>query len=363
MKKKIDALLREKPGIKARELASSLKMDRSAVSAFLHADRDRYHQDSGYGWRVANDKLSISLPSKWVNADDFEQALFAGGDALDGPEKVVTICLPQGCNPMIDCTARLLSLANQMAHINKDVTLDFSQCLVAHSYLDRAGFFDQLDARVKVLPERPTTSAALRYAGKSHTLVEFGQVNTSSDNQLLVSQLAQRFVQQTSEDYVVTAATIFGEFISNVAEHSKSSIVGFAGLQKYVQKFKGGRSHIQTVVSDSGVGIAATLRPVLQTRYPALHRKFGSTSLSSDIGLVTEAVAKGSISSSSGEGHGLGFKSSKEVALKHRAIVTVRQENFCIRLNYVQGRLVRAAPQKDVGRLLGTHICLDFYVD
>lgn len=359
MKEKIEALLRERPGIKAREIASGLGLERRDVNVFLHGDEDRYRQDSNHGWSIVSNSLGISLPGKWVSADDFEQALFNGGDALAGPEKKVVIYLPQGCNPMIDCTARLLSLANQMAHIDKDVILDFSQSLVAHSYLDRAGFFDQLDPRVEVLPDRPTESAALRYAGQSLTMVEFGQVDTTSNNGILVNQLAQKFVQQSSDDYAVTAVTIFGEFIRNVAEHSKSPLVGFAGLQKY----KGGKSHIQTVVSDSGVGIAATLRPVLKSRYPALHQKFGEAGLKSDIGLVTEAVTKGSISSSYGDGHGLGFKSSKELALKHRAIVTVRQERFCIRLNYVQGRLVRAAPLKDVGLLHGTHICFDFYVD
>lgn len=360
---RIEALLREKPGMKAREVASKLGLERREVNIFLHGNEDRYKQDSNHGWSIAGSRLGISLPGKWVSGDDFEQALFLGGNALGGPENEVVIYLPQGCNPMIDCTARLLSLANQMAHVKKSVTLDFSQSLVAHSYLDRAGFFDHLDPLVAVLPVRPTQSAAVRHAGKSDTMVEFGQVNTTSGNELLVSQLAQRFVLQSSEDYAVTAATIFGEFISNVAEHSKSPLVGFAGLQRYVQKFKGGRSHIQTVISDSGVGIAATLRPALQSRYPSLHQKFGATNLISDIGLVTEAVAKGSISSSSGDGHGLGFKSSKELALKHRAIVTVRQEAFCIRLNYVQGRLVRTAPMTDVGLLHGTHICLDFYVD
>jgi hypothetical protein len=363
MRLKIEDLLREKPGIKAREIASKLGLERREVNVLLHGSDGRYRQDSDHGWSLAVSRLGISLPGKWVSADDFEQALFLGGNALGGPEKEVAIYLPQGCNPMIDCTARLLSLANQMAHIRKNVILDFTQSPMAHSYLDRAGFFDQLDARVEILPSRPTTSAALRYAGQSHTMVEFGEVDTTSNNEVLVNQLAETFVQQSSEDYAVTAVTIFGELIRNVAEHSKSPLIGFAGLQKYVQRFAGGRSHIQTVVSDSGVGIAATLRPALQTRYPVLHQRFGTANLNSDIGLVTEALTKGSISSSAGDGHGLGFKSSKELALKHRAIVTVRQETFCIRLNYVRGRLVRTAPMKDVGLLRGTHICLDFYVD
>lgn len=360
MKAKIDALLRDKPGLKAREIASALAFERSEVNAFLHANKDRYQQDSEFRWRVATSSLGISLPSKWTSADDFERALLSCGDALDGPEQDVTIYLPSGCNPMIDCTARLLSLANQLAHRGKSATLDFSQSQSAHSYLDRAGFFGQLDSRVEVRPDRPTRSAALRFAGKSETLVEFGAVEPWSPNKALIDQLTAKFVQQSSKDYEVAAFTIFGELIGNVAEHSKSELVGFAGLQKYT----GRRSHIQTVISDSGLGIASTLRPALRSHYPPLHKKFGVASLESDIGLVKEALQKGYISRS-GKGHGLGFYSSKEHAFKCRASFSVRQENFSIRFNYRKGELalVGAAPQTDVGRLLGTHICFDFYVD
>jgi len=359
MREKIEALLRKRPGIKAREIASTLGLEKRDVNVILHGGLSRYRKDSSHGWSIASNRLGISLPGKWTSAADFEQALILGGDALRGPDKEVVIYLPHGCSPMIDCTARLLSLANQLARIEKDVTLDFSQCLDAHSYLDRAGFFEQLDPRVVVLPKRPVLSAASIYAGQSNTMVEFGSVDPLSSNEALVHKLTDKFVQHSSEDYTVAALTVFGEFIRNVAEHSKSPLAGFAGLQKY--KMGRRRTHIQTVVSDSGVGIAATLRPALRSHYPALHQKYGEGGLESDLGLVTAALLKGRISSS-GKEHGLGFKSSRELAHKHRAIITLRQEHFCIQLN-LQGELVRAVPQKNIRPILGTHICFDFYVD
>jgi len=358
LKRKIEALLQGDPGLRAREIASRLGAVRRDVNVVLHGDGQRFEKDSSHGWRVVGSRLGISLPSGWINAEDFEQALSLGGNALGGPEREVTLYLPHGCSPMIDCTARLLSLSNQLADVGKDVLIDFSASPDAHSYLDRAGFFDQLDSRVTVLPNRPELSAALRYAGRSGTMVEFGSVDPASDNTPLINELTKKFVQQSSMDYEVAALTIFGELIGNVAEHSKSPIAGFSGLQKY----KGRRSHIQTVVSDSGLGIAATLRPALKDHYPALHRKYGERGVESDIGLVTEALLRGKVSRS-GKGHGLGFYSSKEQAFKYRAKFAVRQETFCVTFEYREGQIVRTAYYTDVEPLLGTHICFDFYVD
>ena len=117
---KIEALLRESPGIKAREIASKLGLERRVVNVFLHGNEDRYRQDLNHGWSIAGTKLGISLPGKWVSSDDFEQALYLGGDALGGPEKEVVIYLPQGCSPMIDCTSGppLATVRSQIRSMN-----------------------------------------------------------------------------------------------------------------------------------------------------------------------------------------------------------------------------------------------------
>ncbi|MCZ8500021.1 hypothetical protein O9929_28255 [Vibrio lentus] len=53
---------------------------------------------------------------------------------------------------------------------------------------------------------------------------------------------------------------------------SKSPIDGFAALQVYSKT-----NRIQTVISDSGVGIANSLRLVLKERYPELYEEFKTT--------------------------------------------------------------------------------------
>jgi hypothetical protein len=360
MKERIDQLLRQQPGLRAKEIAGELAVAKSEVSAFLHRHKDWYHQDADYRWRIAASReIGIVLPgSTWVTADALERTLATHGDLLDADAPSITIHVPEGCSLLIDCTARLLALLNQLAYVGKFVTIDFTKSELTKSYLDRAGFFDHLDQKVTVLPSRPTHSAALRLHGQSTTLVEFGSVDPKADNLGLIEELTEKFVQQSSEVYRVAALTVFGELIGNVAEHSHSPVRGFAGLQKYGRS----RSRILTVVSDSGLGIAETLRPALSVHYPDLFREYGEKSLSSDIGLVGAAMSRGSISRYGGA-RGLGFKSSREQAFKFPAKFSVRQERFCVRFTYEKGKVVTRVPQSQLTRLPGTHICFDFQVD
>jgi anti-sigma regulatory factor (Ser/Thr protein kinase) len=63
------------------------------------------------------------------------------------------------------------------------------------------------------------------------------------------------------------AWTIFAELIDNIFSHSKTPLDGYAALQFYPN----GNS-LQVAVSDSGLGIMDTLRPVLKRESPALDR-------------------------------------------------------------------------------------------
>jgi hypothetical protein len=360
MQDEIDRLLSRKPLLKAREIAKELGLERKEVSAFLHAHPDRYRQDSEYRWSVAEEEeLTVTLPQGWLTGGDLEAQLRNAGPVLTGPARRIKIVFSPKCKTMIDCIARLLALINQLIHRGKSVTVDFTNAEPTRKYLDRAGFFDNLHDDAEILPERPTHSAARRYRGQSDTLVEFGAVDPSSPNEELIEQLTNTFVQQSTADYRVAAFTVFGELIGNVVEHSGTPIPGFAGPQKY----SGHKTHIQTVVSDSGLGIAGTLRPALEEHYPSLHKLFGDGSIDSNMGLVIAAMSKGEVSRFGGA-RGLGFKSSREqAAVRFNASFSVRQENFGLRFEYREGELVQIQKQKQLSRLLGTHICFDFYVD
>jgi hypothetical protein len=97
--------------------------------------------------------------------------------------------------------------------------------------------------------------------------------------------LKQSFVSLVGKnEYSQPAFTVISELFGNVRDHSKSEILGFAALQLY----KGKRPHIQTVVSDSGRGIIGTLRPILESKYPKLARKFPLSNPEADALLLKE---------------------------------------------------------------------------
>jgi hypothetical protein len=359
VQKELDQLLCEYPNLKAREIAKRLGRPRNEISAFLHDHKDHYHQNASYQWSLKkNRQRTISIYSGWVTSEQLEQNFQEAGALLEMDCDTVEIIFPQNCKPMIDALARILALMNQLPDQSRTVTADFTNCQDTWSYLDRAGFFDLLDSRVKVLPQRPLTSAAQIYKGNSDALVEFRQVNPQDDNEEIKKQLTQTFVRLSSDDYVTAAYTVFGELIDNIKEHSRTPIFGFAGLQRY----RGLKEHIQIVVSDSGLGIANTLRTSLKELHPDLYKKYSELTPKSDADLVLEVMSKGGVSRF-GEGRGLGFKSSREQATKFNAQFTVRQDRYSLQFEFKEGSLTNVIHKPDLCFLAGTHICFDFQVD
>ena len=166
----------------------------------------------------------------------------------------------------------------------------------------------------------------------------------------------------SNDSFETVALTVFSEFINNVGDHSNSQLDGFAALQVYSPYRH--RKHIQTVISDSGVGVVSTLRPTLQQHYPDLYRRFSDNDVDADIGLVLEVFSKGNISRYGQEsGRGLGFKSTREQASKFDADLSIRINTFNIKLLYRDGKMAAPVISKDLTKIKGTHICFDFYVD
>jgi hypothetical protein len=359
MQDAIERILRKTPGLKGKEIAKKVGLDRKQVNSYLHKHPDIFTQDNEYCWYLIASGPILELGNGWVTDDSFEQSLLQTGCLLDSESNSVLVKIPEGCKILLIVAARLLALLNQLASMGKDVTVDLSGCEDTKSFLSRAGFFDHLDRRVKVRPKRPNISAAKKFHGNSDTLVEFGGIDPRYDNNDLVIQLTERFVQQSNVRYQIAAFTTFSELIENVREHSESPIYGFAALQKY----KGRRKHIQTVVSDSGLGIAQTLRPSLKKHYPDLHRLYSEESVESDADLVETVFRQGEISRF-GLGRGLGFKSSCEQAMKLNADLSVRQERFYLKFQYRDSKLYDVERQiVDVPRINGSHLCFDFFVD
>ncbi|MDD2465561.1 MAG: hypothetical protein PHI97_16310 [Desulfobulbus sp.] len=359
MQKIIENLLKKTPGLKAKEIAKKVGKERKSVNSFLYSHKDIFTQDDNFCWFLVTPQEQIlELNTYWVTADSFEKSLSQVGCLLESSSESVLVKIPEGCKIMLNASARLLALLNQLIFIGKKVTVDLTCCANIKSFFNRDGFFDQLSKDVNIIPERPKISAAEIYKGNSSALVEFGPIDPKNENKELIGQLGERFVQQSNVRYEVAALTVFGELIGNVTEHSDSKINGFAALQKY----GGNKKHIQTVVSDSGLGIAKTLRPSLKQYYPKLYNLYKEENVKHDADLVKTVLSTGGISRF-GAGRGLGFKSSCNQAMKFDAELSVRQERFCLNFTYKNGVLVNVESLLNLPKILGTHLCFDFFVD
>jgi hypothetical protein len=364
---KIHKILKNNPGLKGRAIANRLNIDKKEINSFLSKNLDSFYKNEEHKWyNVDKDTLKINFPANtWVDQKTFENILKEYDNPFDVTYKNIVVNIPEKCSLMLISISRLLSLLNQLVRKKNSVTIDLSNCRNTNSFLNRAGFFDLLDTNIKVLPSRPRdgNSLAKKYKDGSEKLVEFGAVNPKSTNDEindLIIQLGTRFVAHTSENYLQVIMTVFGELIGNILEHSNSSIPGFAALQQYSPSRS--PKHIQTVISDSGLGIAKTLRTTLQEVHPTIYTMFPEGDPDSDVNLVKHVFSRGEISRF-GEARGLGFKSSREHASKNEALLVIRQPTFSIELKYKNGNLENCYVDHDLLPIAGTHICFDFIID
>lgn len=359
MLSKIEKVLSRTPGLKARAIAAQLGEDRPAISLALHRNPNRFYQDADFQWFLSSQReLCIEFgTSLWLTASDFERAVQSAGSPLDSTQSKIKFRLAKGNKLMIDALARLLALANQLVDQSKEVTLDFSECGRTLTYLDRIGFFNHLAPAVEVLPRRPRASRSTVYEGKNDGVVELLQIEPSNPNRNIPERLHNSFVQCAGQQYSVGAFTVLAELFRNVEEHSEATTTAFAGLQFYKRA-----RHIQAVISDSGIGIVNSLQPALAGRYPEVQRKIGRSGLHAGVALLREVFSEGGLSKVAEEGRGLGLKQSGEVARKYKASISVRQEDFELRV-FHDANGIRFAHTLDLPRLRGTHICFDLKLD
>ena len=351
----IKKLLMDSPGLRGREIAKRIGKNKRDVNSFVHAHPDDFIQDNNYCWSLKEMKVEFES-NKWIDCESFEICIKKDGSPLDLKCTSVVFVIPEDCKILLNAAARFLALCNQLIHKGKAVTIDFSDFPSTLDYFNRIGFLDHLDDKVRVLPGRPLVSKATIYRGNSDAVVEFGSVSPQKPDEELAKQLTDRFIGQSNIRYQLVAFTVFSELIGNICEHSQTPLPGFAALQKY----GGQRKHVQTVVSDSGLGIVKTLEPSLKEYYPDLYKLHEKEDFHEE--LVTTVLTKGGISRF-GSGRGLGFKSSRKQAVKFKAELSVRQENFSLKFSCKRGKTILIDKQTDLATIRGTHICFDFFVD
>lgn len=359
MLKKLKAVLQASPGLKAREIAAQLDVERPHVNTVLYGNPTEFTMDEAYRWYVVSGQiLEVRFPGNgWLTSDGFEHAVRKAGSPLECSMPAVSFIFGDGCNIMMDALARLLAFSNQLEAAKKSVTLDFNSCKGTLRYLDRAGFLEHLHSSINVLPKRPAGSKAKEFTGNNDGLVELKAINPISPVQNIPELLKNSFVKCAGDSYSAPAFTVLSELFQNVEEHSGAETPGFAGLQFYKKA-----NHIQTVISDSGLGIVGTLKPVLARRYPAILKMIAASSLPPEVALMQVVFSEGRISQKESDGCGLGLKRSSEVAKKYRAKITVRQEHFELVVRHGPSGITFDYAQNLV-KLAGTHVCFDFQLD
>ncbi|MDT4832244.1 ATP-binding protein [Pseudomonas sp. BMW13] len=355
----VERFLRENPGTKAKDIAKHLGVAKGEVNSLLYKSPDTFAQDADHRWSVVKTVLTIVLKKEaWVDSSSFEDVLAAVGSPLDSACTGAVFVVPEGCKIMIDAAARMLALCNQLVMVGKAVSIDFSACKATLTYFNRLGFFDHLAGAVNVIPERPSLSGAATYRGNNHGVVELAPIAPHIPDESIPKRLKNSLVECAGERYMQSAFTFISELFGNVRDHAKSEIPGVAALQYYPKGRK-----IQTVISDSGIGIVGSLQPVLERKYPQLFQQLDFSKAESGPELVLHVFKQGRVSSSDEDGRGLGLKRSGDMAADFNATVTVRQRNFELTMVYSDGRFNRSYPRMDMPTILGTHICFDFLID
>lgn len=366
MYKDIKAVLCERPGLKGRQIAKELGKNKTEVNSYLYSNLDKFEVDDSSCWfNIPADSHALELcGSRWVNVDSFEQSLAEAGCLLSSDAGYFEIILPEGCKPLLESIARILSIANQLHHLGKEVVIDMSECSETKHYLNRIGFFDVLNKNISVKPSRPEISAAKVYQGNNLSVVELGQIDPQNPQFKIPKMLKNSFLSEAGDEkYGDAVFTFFSELFANVCEHSQTPIPGFAALQVYGRGTP--RHHIQVIVSDSGKGIVHTLKSVLPEYYPDLNSELDFDDPLSDVTLLKRVMEQGRITrkgTPQDTGRGLGLKRSTDYAPQYNANISVRQETFELKLLYADG-IVGERSTTNMPRILGTHICFDFYLD
>ena len=357
----IKKVLKETPGLTGREIARKLKKEKKEVNSYLSRNSKGLYQQE-YKWFLeSTDTIEWEIKcSSWFTCEAFEESYLDIGNILDAEESNIIIRLPNDFKVLLIAGARLIALINYLNHVGKCVTLDFQLCTRSMDYLNRLGFFDHIHKNIDIFPERPKTSKAKKYKGTNKNLVEIGDIDLENFNDDLPKELTAAFTHHAGEEYRMAAFTVFSELIGNVEEHSESPIPGFAALQLY----NGIQRHIQTVISDHGLGLSNTLKANLPKYYPKLASSMDLACVTSDIDLIIKALTDGKLSrfghDPEGDARGLGLKRSQTYALKYNAEITIRQGNFLVKLVYKKGSLVDSSYKDNLGLMPGTHVCFDF---
>lgn len=361
MQRRISLLLNQRPGLKGREIANQLGLDRKLVNGFLDANKGYYLKDDSFCWSLNLEReflldASSGGSGSWIKDKHLEHVLQCVGSPLELPHLNVRILIGGGRKLYLCAIAKILALANQLALEGRSVSLDFTGSTETLSYLSRAAFLSRLHPDVIVLPNRPHDSSAITYLANNLGLVELLEIKDSLADENVPERIKHSYSHIFGGQHANKLFTIVAESVTNVQRHSGTETPGIAAMQHYAS----GKdySRVVTVISDSGAGICATLRPALDLHWPSVAAQFPITDPTSDPKLIVRAMQQQGLSCTGQGGAGLHATLSNAQLLD--GSITIRQECFAVSLVYKGGELQRPSWSMDLPKLCGTHIVFEF---
>lgn len=387
LKNILDVLEKEGP-LKARKIALLLDSTRTTIThttinseLYKALDLEGLTKNKQNIWSYVPPniiRISFDSSSSWLSASNIEQVLKKYPNLLNMKSEI-EFHFPN--KPIfLDCILKILSLTNQLALSGSKVTLMFEGNSKGFSYLDRCGFFDQIQPNVIILPYRPNESSAKKYNSNSENLVEIFPIKDVYEGSEL-PRLKKCISGELSEDenkvILGKLSHLITELITNIRDHGKSELDGYVALQTYnLPKYK----KIVVSVSDSGPGLLATLRNEASKleKYKNLFEKLGFNESSADIDLLTYILNKGGISRTGMDGRGMGLERGssklKLIANKNNGLessnlksitLSIRQRDQEIIFPYRDGLLISEEAKQKTGLtiLQGTHYVLTIILD
>jgi len=306
--------------------------------------------------------LRVPLPDGWLSPEQFE-TLVAAHDYIRylAAGGAVTIVFPLRSAVPAGLGLWLLSFLNQLAEVDGGVLhLEFETPDGLFGYLDRNGFLQLLSPRISTTPRRPRVSSAEVFRGRTQGLVEIVPLLPGVSGQERTG-IVRRLVRGLIDFYPSGAEhtrrlrnhvfTVLGELVDNVFSHSGTELPGYVSLQAYDKQR---RPRVQIGVSDSGVGIPASIRETLGARVRG----------KSDAELVVQAFREGLSRHGANAGRGCGLPQCASLAARYGSTVHVRTPSaqVILRPAGAEREFHQADVTERVGVLSGTHVYLEFRV-
>lgn len=303
-------------------------------------------------------KLQVVYPAT-LGWDNFEQAIATSGVGSDSAVDLIFDHSAIEFAP-VDSLVMMVCLYNRLSEDGTKVEIRWHSSQQSFGYAERIGFFNLLDERVRVVPERPSCGSTSFdvYQNRNRNVLEMTSLDPVSRAEAdeVMGALSTRLRNllgscEGLDDAVNRIWTCASETIGNIYDHSATPVPGVIAAQVYTSDNRGRR--VELVIADAGLGLLTTIRK--GNPKAARGKKDG--------GLILEAFSKG-LSSKLEAGRGCGLTQCAQLAAKYQGNLRVRTGTTWVKLvtksqkGWTVGICNENAPM-----IAGTQLVFTFYLD